>query len=72
MSERVSVGEAAKVLGLSPQGVREHMKRDLFRPAIGYVTQISGRKQYHIYRNMLNKHVGIQEGQTPPGEAKDD
>lgn len=58
-SERVSVGEAAKILGMSPQGVREHMKRNLFPVPIGYVTnQSKGRKQYHIYRDMLNRHIG--------------
>lgn len=58
MSERVSVKEAAGILGMSQQGVREHMKRNLFPAPIGYVTKVSGRLQYHIYRNMLNKHIG--------------
>lgn len=58
-SERVSVEEAAKILGMSPQGVREHMKRNLFPVPIGYVTkQSKGRLQYHIYRDMLNRHLG--------------
>ena len=29
-SERVSIEEAAAILGMSKQGVREHMKRNLF------------------------------------------
>lgn len=59
MGERLSVKEASKILGLSQQGVREHMKRGLFDPPIGYVTKICDtRFQYHIYRNLLNKHIG--------------
>ena len=59
MSERVTVDEAAKILGMSKQGVREHMKRKLFAMPIGEVTQISkGRYQYHIDRNLLDRHVG--------------
>ena len=60
--ERVSVEEAARILGMSKQGVREHMKRNKFTVPIGYVTQQSKKKmQYHIYRSMLNKHIGKEE-----------
>ncbi len=58
MSERVSVAEAAKMLGMSQQGVRIHMQRNLFRIPIGDVTKPGGRYQYHIYRDMLMKHLG--------------
>lgn len=58
MSERVSVAEAAKMLGMSQQGVRIHMKRNLFRIPIGDVTKPGGRYQYHIYRDMLMRHMG--------------
>ncbi len=58
MSERVSVDEAAGILGMSKQGVREHMKRGLFEIPIGYVTKPGSKHQYHIYRDMLNKHLG--------------
>jgi len=59
-SERVTVKEAAQILGMSMQGVREHMKRNLFPVPIGYVTKIGKTYQYHIYRNMLNKHIGAE------------
>lgn len=58
MSEKVTVKEAAEILGMSQQGVREHMKRNLFPVPIGYVTNPNGRLQYHIYRTMLDKHLG--------------
>lgn len=61
MKERVSVKEAAERLGMSPQGVREHMKRNLFRIPIGEVTKASDRYQYHIYRRMLDRHLGCME-----------
>lgn len=58
VSERVSVAEAAEMLGMSPQGVRIHMQRNLFRVPIGEVTRPGGRYQYHIYRDMLMRHMG--------------
>ena len=62
MSERVSVKEAAARLGMSQQGVREHMKRNLFKIPIGEVTQVTkGRCQYHIYKTMLDRHMGIEK-----------
>lgn len=60
MGERVTVKEAARILGMSQQGVREHMKRNLFPVPIGYVTKVGENHQYHIYRKMLNKHIGIE------------
>ncbi len=63
MNERISVEEAAERLGMSKQGVREHMKRNLFKIPIGEVTKAGGRYQYHIYRNMLNRHLGYLEGE---------
>lgn len=62
VSERVSVKEAAARLGMSQQGVREHMKRNLFKIPIGEVTQVTkGRYQYHIYKTMLDRHMGIEK-----------
>lgn len=57
--ERVSVEEAAALLGCNPQGVREHMKRGLWD--LGSVIRPippAKRFQYHIYRHKLNKHLG--------------
>lgn len=61
VSERVPLSEAAKLLGMSQQGVREHMKRNLFPVPIGYVTKQKERYQYHIYRTMLNRHLGRED-----------
>lgn len=58
MSERVPLAEAAKILGMSQQGVREHMKRNLFPIPIGYVTKQGNKYQYHIYKPMLDRHLG--------------
>lgn len=60
MSERVTVKQAAKELGLAPQGVREYMKRGLIDigdvlPAI----QGDGKtKRYLIYRDKLDRYLG--------------
>lgn len=61
-TERVPLEEAARLLGLSKQGVRERMKRGMFVPPIGYVENPSGHKnEYRIYRRMLNRHMGCTE-----------
>lgn len=61
-NDRITVKEAASLLGMSEQGVKEHMKRGLFDPPIGYVTQTSKkRKQYLIYRNMVEKFKSIED-----------
>ena len=53
--ERVSIEEAAKMLGISKQAVRMLMQRK--EVDIGFVTG-SGRKSYVIFREKLNKLIG--------------
>lgn len=66
MSQRVTVAQAAKELGLAPQGVREYMKRGLID--IGSVLpSIKGDRQtYMIFRDKLDEYMGkklpTQEG----------
>lgn len=58
--ERVPLMQAAKELGLSPQGVREYMKRGLIDIGI-VVPSASGNrkiKRYLIYREKLDKVLG--------------
>jgi hypothetical protein len=59
-SERVSVTQAAKELGMSPMAVRVRMERGLLD--IGEVyPSVSGKKDrssYYIYRSRLNKVLG--------------
>ncbi len=57
-SNRVSVLQAAKELGIAPQGVREYMKRGLLD--IGEVRpSIEGDQcRYFIYRDRLDRHLG--------------
>lgn len=62
MSERIPVREAAEILGMSQQGVREHMKKGLFASPIGYVISASEKKkEYYIYKDMLNRYIGKEE-----------
>lgn len=58
MSERVPVAKAAKMLGMSIQGVRMHMQKNLFDPPIGHVTRPNNNYQYLIYRDMLMRYMG--------------
>lgn len=57
--ERVSLIQAAKELGMAPQGLREYMKRGLID--IGVVLPCSnGAKgnRYLIFRDKLDKYLG--------------
>lgn len=57
ISERVSVAQAAKELGISPGAVRVRMESGML--PIGQVVQGSGKnKSYTIYRNLLDKYLG--------------
>lgn len=59
MSERVSLKQAAKELGMAQQGVREYMKRGLID--IGDVLpDASGGKtnRYFIWRDKLDRYMG--------------
>ena len=59
MSERVSLIDAAKELGIAPQGLREYMKRGLID--IGCVVPCANgakTKRYLIYRDKLDRFKG--------------
>lgn len=58
MSERVTVQQAAKELGLAPQGVRVQMQRGMLD--IGRVVpSVRGNGQrYLIYRDKLDRELG--------------
>lgn len=56
-SDRVPLLQAAKELGIAPQGLREYMKRGLID--LGVVMPGSGkRKNYLIYRDKLDRVLG--------------
>ena len=53
----IKVEDAARILGISKQGVREHMSRGDM--PIGKVLQTAGKKkQYLIFEDMLNAFMG--------------
>ena len=56
MALRISVAEAAKLMGVSPQFIRVAMQRGVL--PIGTAIQISGRKwTYHISPALFNKYL---------------
>lgn len=56
-TERVPLLQAAKELGIAPQGLREYMKRGLID--LGEVLPGTGkRKNYLIYRSKLDRILG--------------
>lgn len=60
---RVSVEEAAPVLGMSPNKIRYYMRAGRFNPPIGQIRQsLSGKTfRYDIYKNKVMAYVGITE-----------
>lgn len=63
MSERVTLAQAAKELGMAPQGVREYMKRGLIDIGVVLpcVTGKSKTKRYIIFRDKLDRYLGKRE-----------
>lgn len=57
-SNRVSVQEAARELGMNPQGVREYMKRGLIDIGIVVPSVTGNSKRYIIMREKLNRVLG--------------
>ena len=58
-ANRVTLEQAAKELGLSPQGLREYMKRGLIDIGIVLPSLESGENnRYLIFRNKLDKVLG--------------
>lgn len=64
-SRRVPTAQAAAELGMSIQGLREHMKRGLID--IGVVLPaVSGNGfRYHVYRDRLDRHLGKASSSFP-------
>ena len=64
-SERVSVNEAARILGMSPCSVRFQMKRRLLPigRAVPPEKNGSSRWAFYIYRRMLNQLIGKEENE---------
>ena len=60
LCERVSIKRAAKELGMSPQAVREHMRRGLFDLGDYIPKDKTGKKtdEFHVYRPKFDKHLG--------------
>lgn len=56
--QRVPLPQAAKELGMAPQGLREYMKRGLID--VGEVLPALNGKtlRYHIYRDKLDALIG--------------
>lgn len=67
--QRVPVSQAAKELGMAPQGVREYMKHGLIDigevlPSVTSIKNKGTKKtlRYHIYRDKLDKQIGKLKG----------
>lgn len=57
-TERVPLLQAAKELGIAPQGLREYMKRGLIDLGLVMPSLDGKRHSYLIYRDKLNQVLG--------------
>lgn len=65
---KVSVEEAAPVLGISPNKIRYYMRAGRFNPPIGQVRKTERGKSYRydVYKEKVMAYVGITQW---PGEG---
>lgn len=61
--ERVSVSEAAKILGMAPYMVRHRMKKGTLKIGRAIPPEKNGTSkwEFRVYRELLNKEVGIDD-----------
>lgn len=58
MSERMTVKEVADLLGVSPQTVRERMKRKIWDIGTVSKSRTTGIRTYDIFRPKVEKMIG--------------
>ncbi len=58
MKETVSVEETAKMLGMSPQGVRVQLQRGMLPIGMALPSVTGKGYRYLIFRDKLNKFIG--------------
>ena len=58
-NERVSIKDAAEILGMSEACVRVRMERNLFNPPIGRcMPSLNGKStRYFVFRDMLERYI---------------
>ena len=60
MKEILSAKKTADILGISPQSVREHIKKGVWDFG-QYIPHKSGKGTYLIYRSKLMKFIGKED-----------
>jgi len=62
MESVITVRETARLLGMSPQGVREHIKLGHFKDFAMAVPNLSGTGyRYLIFEEKLKERMGVYE-----------
>lgn len=58
MPDRITIAEAAMLLGMSPHDVRNDMKNNMFDPPIGRVDIVGGTHNiYNFYRDAVKEYL---------------
>lgn len=62
-TNRITVEQASKVLGISPHEIRYHMRMRHFDPPIGQTRKSRSGKSYRydVYKNKVMAYAGITE-----------
>lgn len=68
-TNKISVEQAAPVLGISPNQIRYYMRNNRFDPPIGQVRKVPGSTSYRydIYKNKVMAYAGITSWPEPEG-----
>lgn len=66
-SMKISVEQAAPVMGISPNEIRHGIRNDRFNPPIGRARVARGstgkkkKYRYDVYKNMVMEYMGLKE-----------
>ena len=68
ISQKITVEQAAPVLGISPNKIRYYMRNNRFDPPIGQVRKVPGSRSYRydVYKGKVMAYAGITA--WPEGE----
>lgn len=61
LSQKITPETASPILGISPNKIREDMRKNKFNPPIGRIRKSRTGNRYDIYKSMVLEYVGLKE-----------
>lgn len=70
--ERISIAEAAKILGCNQEAIRQHIRKGIWDFGEVIPKKKTGKKrdQFFVYRRKLYRHLGIEREEADHDEKK--